>query len=46
MNEDIIGYVMGALDAQEHQRIEDLMRGLPAIMPVDLPLSDIAYQMR
>ena len=26
MNEDIIGYVMGALDAQEHQRIEDLMR--------------------
>ncbi len=26
MNEDIIGYVTGALDAQEHQRIEDLMR--------------------
>jgi len=26
MNEDIIGYVMGALDAQEHQRIEDLLR--------------------
>ena len=26
MNEDIIGFVTGALDAQEHQRIEDLMR--------------------
>ena len=26
MNEDIIGFVMGALDAQEHQRIEDLVR--------------------
>jgi hypothetical protein len=26
MNEDIIGFVMGALDAQEHQRIENLMR--------------------
>ena len=26
MNEDIIGFVMGALDAQEHQRIEELIR--------------------
>ncbi|MBT7253473.1 MAG: hypothetical protein HN882_00595, partial [Planctomycetaceae bacterium] len=26
MNEDIIGFVMGALDAQEHQRIENLIR--------------------
>ena len=26
MNEDIIGFVMGALDAQEHQRIENLVR--------------------
>jgi hypothetical protein len=26
MNEDIIGFVMGALDAHEHQRIEDLIR--------------------
>ncbi len=26
MSEDIIGFVMGALDTQEHQRIEDLIR--------------------